>query len=205
MECQPTPPLDEMDPQALGDDNDADPPSSSSSSSSSSFSTSCANNNASMTEAEVEAEVDTDKEPTEEERPPHILYLWHLCHMYGILMKVWQQLQGDCVVDGMNAPSIDTSSCRKRKHTPSLTSVRDYDGLTKNMEQIVESINGLVGVTKQSHQTQQMNILHRRCKELEDTVQALDNSCMELELNMLEETCPRKKKVYQKMLEKRKK
>ena len=133
--------------------------------------------------------------------PPHILYLWHLSHTYGILMKVRQQLHGDCVVDGMNAPSVDTSSCWKRKHTPSSTSVSDHDGLTKNMEQIAESINGLVGVAKQSHQTQQMNILHQRHKELEDTVQALDNSCMELELNMLEETCPRKKKVYWKMLE----
>ena len=94
------------------------------------------------------------------ERPPHILYLWHLCHMYGIFTKVRQQLQGDCVVDGTNAPSIDTSTCRKRKHTPSLTSVSDHNGLTKNMEQIAESINGLVGVAKQSHQTQQMNILH---------------------------------------------
>ena len=43
------------------------------------------------------------------ERPPHVLYLWHLTHTYGILMKVRQQLQGDCVVDGMNAPSIDMS------------------------------------------------------------------------------------------------
>ena len=85
------------------------------------------------------------------ERPPHILYLWHLCHMYSILMKVRQQLQGDCVVDGMNAPSIDTSSCQKRKHTPSSTLVSDHDGLTKNMGQITESINGLVGVAKQSH------------------------------------------------------
>ena len=104
-------------------------------------------------------------------------------------------------MDGTNAPSINMSSCQKRKHTPSSTSVSDHDGLTKNMEQIVESINGLVGVAKQSHQTQQMNILHQRRKELEDTVQALDKSCMELELNMLEETCPRRKKVYQKMLE----
>ena len=103
----------------------------------------------------------------------------------------------------MNAPSIDTSSSQKRKHAPSSTSVSDHDGLTKNMEQIADSINGLVGVTKQSHQTQQMNILHRRCKELEDTVQALDNLCMELELKTLEESCPRKKKVYRKTLEKR--
>ena len=116
-------------------------------------------------------------------------------------MKVRQQ--GDCLVDGTNAPSINMSSCPKRKHTPSLTSLSDHNGPTKDMEQIAESINGLVGVAKQSHQTQQMNILHRRHKELEDTVQALDNSCMELELNMLEETCPRKKEVYWKMLEKK--
>ena len=75
-------------------------------------------------------------------------------------MKVRQQLQGNCAVDGMNAPSVNTSSCRKRKHTPSSTLVSDHDGLTKNMEQIAKSINGLVGVAKQSHQTQQMNILH---------------------------------------------
>ena len=94
------------------------------------------------------------------------LNLWHLCHMYGILTKVRQQLQGDCVVDGMNAPSVNTSLCQKRKHTPSSTSVSDHNGLTKNMEKIVESINNSVGVTKQSHQMQQMNILHRRHKAL---------------------------------------
>ena len=68
MECQPTPPLDEMDPQILGDENDADSPSRSSSTSSSSSSTLSSNNNSSMTEAEVEAEVDTDEEPSVEEQ-----------------------------------------------------------------------------------------------------------------------------------------
>ena len=43
------------------------------------------------------------------ERLPHILYLWHISHQYGILTKVRQQLNGDFIVDGKSAPSIDTS------------------------------------------------------------------------------------------------
>ena len=92
------------------------------------------------------------------ERPPHILYLWHISHQYGILTKVRQQLNGDFIVDGKSAPSIDTSSAHKRKHTPSTASVSECDGLNKNMEQIADSINGLVYVARQSQQTQQINI-----------------------------------------------
>ena len=130
------------------------------------------------------------------ERLPHILYLWHISHQYGILTKVRQQLNGDFIVDGKSAPSVDTSSAHKRKHTPSSASVSESDGLNKNMEQIADSINGLVCVARQSQQTQQTNILHQRRKELEDTIQSLDISCMELELRMLEENSGRKKDVY---------
>ena len=124
------------------------------------------------------------------------MYLWHTSHQYGILTKVRQQLNGDFVVDGKSAPSVDTSLARKRKHTPSTASVSEGDGLNKNMEQIADSINGLVYVARQSQQTQQINILHRRRKELEDAIQSLDVSCMELELKMLEEISGRKKDVY---------
>ena len=127
---------------------------------------------------------------------PHILYLWHISHQYGILTKVRQQLNGDFIVDGKSAPSVDTSLAHKRKHTPSSASVSESDGLNKNMEQIVDSINGLVCVARQSQQMQQINILHRRRKELEDTIQSLDISCMELELKTLEENSGRKKDVY---------
>ena len=41
------------------------------------------------------------------------MYLWHISHQYGILTKVRQQLNGDFVVDGKSAPSVDTSSARK--------------------------------------------------------------------------------------------
>ena len=128
------------------------------------------------------------------ERPPHILYLWHISHQYGILTKVRQQLNGD--VDEKSAPSVDTSLAHKRKHTPSSASVSESDGLNKNMEQIVDSINGLVCVARQSQQSQQINILHQRRKELEDAIQSLDISCMELELRMLEENSGRTKDVY---------
>ena len=93
------------------------------------------------------------------ERLPHILYLWHISHQYGIQTKVRQQLTGDFIVDGKSAPSIDTSSARKRKHTPSSALVSESDGLNKNMEQIADSINSLVSVARQSQQTQQINIL----------------------------------------------
>ena len=69
-------------------------------------------------------------------------------------------------MDGTNAPSVDMSSCQKRKHTPSSTSVSDHDRLTKNMEQNAESINGLVGVAKQSHHTQHDTIPTRNGREL---------------------------------------
>ena len=91
----------------------------------------------------------------------HVLYLWHLTHQYGILTKVRQQLHGDFVIDGTNAPSVDTLG-RKRKHTLSSTdpSISDSRRIMKNMEQIADSINSLVGVARQSQQTQQINILH---------------------------------------------
>ena len=54
------------------------------------------------------------------ECPANVLYLWHLTHQYGILAKVRQQLHGDFVIDGTNAPTVDTLG-RKRKHTLSST------------------------------------------------------------------------------------
>ena len=60
------------------------------------------------------------------------------------------------------------------------------------MEQIVDSINVLVGVARQSHQTQQINMLHRHQKELEDSIQTFDGAFMELELHLLEASGMRK-------------
>ena len=62
---------------------------------------------------------DTDTEPTKykfldgndrksflREHSPHILYLWHLSHKYGILKTVQQQLDGHAVVDGTSATML---------------------------------------------------------------------------------------------------
>ena len=47
------------------------------------------------------------------ERPPHVLYQWHLAHKYGILRTVRQQLEGGSSVDGINVPNVDTI-CNKK-------------------------------------------------------------------------------------------
>ena len=70
--------------------------------------------------------------------------------------------------------------------------ISESSRITKNMEQIADSINGLVGVARQSQQTQQINILHQCQKELEDSINTLDSACMELEFNLIESNGMRK-------------
>ena len=65
----------------------------------------------------------------------------------------------------------------------------------------MDSINGLVRVAKQSQTNQQIDFLHRRRKELEDTIGVLDSACVELELKILDETGKRCL-VYKKALSK---
>ena len=59
-------------------------------------------------------------------------------------------------------------------------------GLSDNIQQIAESINQLVGVARQSHETQQLNMLYSRRMQLEDYITKLDESCMDLELKCLD-------------------
>ena len=96
------------------------------------------------------------------EHPSHILYLWQLLHKYGILEKVTQQLVGGSSVDGTNVPDVNTTS-KKRKHSPGSIdqSISDSGRIAKNMEQITDSINGLVDVARQSHEMQQISMLYR--------------------------------------------
>ena len=75
--------------------------------------------------------------------------------------------------------------------------------IAKNMEQITNSINRLVGVARQSQETQQINMLHRRREKLEEAIQTLDSACMELELNLLESTGTRKQ-VFERVFNKKK-
>ena len=55
------------------------------------------------------------------------------------------------------------------------------NNLSDNIQQIADSINGLVGVVKQSQTNQQIDFLHQHHKELEDTICVLDGACVELE------------------------
>ena len=139
------------------------------------------------------------------ERPAHVLYLWHLAHKYGILRTVRQQLEGGSSVDGSNVPKVDTTRNKKRKHSPESRecSLSESVNITKNMEQIANSINGLVGVARQSQEMQQINMLHRRREKLEEAIQTLDSACMELELNLLESTGTRKQ-VFERVFNKKK-
>ena len=73
--------------------------------------------------------------------------------------------------------------------------------LSDNIQQIADSINGLVGVAKQSRINQQIDFLHRHRKELEDTIGALDSACEDLELKVLDNTGKRRL-VYKKALSK---
>ena len=54
------------------------------------------------------------------------------------------------------------------------------NGISDNIKQIAASINGLVGVAQQSQKTQEIQMLHICQKELEDTIEYLEASSMEL-------------------------
>ena len=62
------------------------------------------------------------------------------------------------------------------------------NNLLDNIQQIADSINGLVRVEKQSQTNQQIDFLHQCHKELEDTIGVLDSACVELESKILDET-----------------
>ena len=73
--------------------------------------------------------------------------------------------------------------------------------LSDNIQQIADSINGLVGVAKQSQTNQQIDFLHRCRKELEDTIGVFDSACVDLEVKILDET-GKQRLVYKKALSK---
>ena len=88
-----------------------------------------------------------------------------------------QQLQNEFTADGSSAP--DVGSVRKQKSPPGLNDPSVItNGLSNNIQQIAASINGLVGVARQSQQTQEVQMLHIHQKELEDTIEYLEVSSM---------------------------
>ena len=125
------------------------------------------------------------------ERPSHIIYVWHLAYKYDILTAVRQQLQNEFTADGSSTP--DVGSVRKRKSPPGSNDPSVItNGLSNNIQQITASINGLVGVARQSQQTQEVQMLHVHRKELEDTIEYLKASSMELEIKICGETGTKK-------------
>ena len=144
-------------------------------------------NEGNTTEARVYEFIDGDNRKSFlRERPPHVPYLWHIAYTYDILHTVHQQLQNDCISEGSHAPSVASIKRKKspESNDPSVTMAI----LSDNIQQIADSINGLVGVVKQGQTNQQVDFLHRRRKELEDTIGVLDNACVDLELKILDET-----------------
>ena len=137
------------------------------------------------------------------ERLSHILYLWHLAYKYDILNAVRQQIRNEFTTDGSSMP--DVGSVRKRKsppgsHDPSVV----MTGLSDNIQQIAASINGLVGVARQSQQTQEIQMLHVCRKELEDTIEYSEASSMEMEMKSCDETGTKKKLLGKALLKKKK-
>ena len=86
----------------------------------------------------------------------------------------------------MNGPSIITN------------------GLSNDIQQIATSINGLVGIAKQSQHTQERQMLYAPCKELEDKIKDLEGSTMELEIKSLDETGTKKELLENAVLKKKK-
>ena len=61
-----------------------------------------------------------------------------------------------------------------------------------------------MGVAQQSQQTQEIQMLHVRRKELEDTIEYFEASFMELEIKSLDETGTKKKLLGKALLKKKK-
>ena len=98
----------------------------------------------------------------------------------------------------------DVGSVRKRKSPPgSNDPLVITNGLSNNIQQIAASINGLVGVARQSQQTQEIQMLHVCRKELEDTIEYLEASLMEMERKSCDETGTKKKLLGKVLLKKK--
>ena len=137
------------------------------------------------------------------ERPSHILYLWHLAYKYDILNAVRQQIRNEFTADGSSTPNV--GSVRKRKSPPGSNDPSVItNGLSDNIQQIAASINGLVGVARQSQQTQEIQMLHVCRKELEDTIEYLEASSMEMEMKSCDKTGTKKKLLGKALLKKKK-
>ena len=133
------------------------------------------------------------------ERPPHVLYLWHIAQTYGILNNVRQQLKVASSLDGNNAPSV--SSSHKRKDLSSNSS-QTGSMLGQDTRCIANSIDGLVRVAQQSNKTQAIDILYWQREVVESTMKEFDETMLNTELKIVDadEHCVA---IYEKALSKK--
>ena len=117
------------------------------------------------------------------ERPPHVLYLWHIAWTYGILNNVRQQLKVASSPDGNNAPSVSSSCMRK-----DLSSNSSQAGsmLGQDIRCMTNSIDGLVRVAQQSIRTQVIDILYQQREVLESTVKEFDETILNMKLKIVD-------------------
>ena len=141
-----------------------------------------------------------DRKSFLQERPSHTLYLWHLAYKYDILNAVWQQIQNEFTADAPNVGSVQKWKSPPGSNYPSVIT----NGLSDNIQQIAASINRLVGVARRSQQTQEIQMLHIRRKELEDTIEYLEASSMEMEMKSCDETSTEKIILRKALLKKKK-
>ena len=117
------------------------------------------------------------------ERPPHVLYLWHITQTYGILNNVQQQLKAVSCLDGNNAPSV--SSSQKRKDLSSQSSESGY-AVGQDIRSMTNSIDGLVRVAQESIKKQGIDSLHRQREVLESTIKECDKTILDIELKIVD-------------------
>ena len=124
-----------------------------------------------------------DRKNSLKERPPYVLYLWHITWTYGILNNVWQQLKTVSCLDGNNAPYV--SSSWKRKDLSSQSSESGY-AVGQDILSMRNSIDGLVRVAQESIKKQGIDSLHWQREVLQLTKKECDETILEIELKIVD-------------------
>ena len=107
------------------------------------------------------------------ERPPHVLYLWHITQTYGILNNVQEQLKAVSCLDGNNEPSVP--SIQKRKDLSSQSSESGY-----------AVGQDLVRLAQESIKKQGIDSLHWQREVLESTIKECDEMILDIELKIVD-------------------
>ena len=129
------------------------------------------------------------------DRPPHVLYLWHIAKTYGILQTVRQQLTAESSVDGNTAPSVSSSwKCKAASEE-----AETHRQLGSDIHHMTQSIQGLVTIAN-------VQMLYQRREKLEEVLQNLDSTIIDFELKLVEdELSPSRRAIFERALQKKQK